>query len=90
MRPGLNVGCKVELITFNGKPVAPRNSTRSENYWLLIGAQGTVVDDVPPRGIKENRVLILFDVALVELGLTSHNEIKNTLWIERNDLRVIK
>lgn len=86
----LVIGSQVELVAFNGKPHARNTSNRSENYWLLIGTQGIVVNDVPIKGIKEDRVLILFDAHLDELGLISHNEITNTLWIERSDLKVIE
>ena len=84
----VTTGNHVELISFNGKLNAPTSVPREDNYWLLIGSTGTVVEEIPKVGIKKDRVLIQFDVSVDQLGLACHNEIPNSLWIKRSDLSV--
>lgn len=78
---------RVELKSFLGtqKPKRERNSY--ENYWILIGEKGQVIErenqDFP------NRVLVLFDTNLDKLKLENHNPIKNTLWILESDLEYL-
>lgn len=76
-----DVGDEVELISFNGKnkPENPDEIERNENFYILIGSLGIV------EKINE-RVLVKFKQNLDELGLVNHNEIKNTLWISKNDI----
>lgn len=73
---------RVRLKSFNGAAVAPPDQDPAENYWLLIGAEGLVVE---PRNQK-GRLLIQFDVSVSSLGLQSHNPVPNTLLILASDL----
>jgi hypothetical protein len=77
----------VKLISFLGKLTAPRNTEARENYWKLIGQHGIVMDDVE---MNNGRVLVLFEVNLDDFGVENHNPIKNSLWIKKTDLGVIK
>ncbi len=77
------------LVSFNRKTAKSINANRCENFLDLVGSSGVVIDNAPPKEINKNRVLVVFDVALKSVGLPSHNEVENSLWIERSDLRVI-
>ncbi len=54
-----------------------------ENYSLLIGRCGVILD----INEKDKQVLILFDESLDDLGLINHNDIKNSLWIYKSDIK---
>ena len=83
-------GIRVELVSFNGELEAAANVDKNENYWLLIGSRGKIVDDLAKAGIQKDRVLVRFDVSIAQLGLESHNEVPNTLWIRRTDLSILE
>jgi hypothetical protein len=76
----------VQLTSFNGTMVAPEPGLAQDNYWQLIGEKGKVIDAKRPLGMNSTRVLVLFDTSLDLKGLHNHNEVKNALWIDKNDL----
>ncbi|RYY03500.1 MAG: hypothetical protein EOO53_06205 [Gammaproteobacteria bacterium] len=80
----LKPGKRVVLKSFNGSLNAPHDTKAEENYWLLIGSKAVVelAKDV-------DRVLLKFDRDLSNLGLASHNEIPNALWILISDLKFV-
>ena len=84
-RENMNVGSKVKLKTFNGRFAAPGKCDPSENYWLLIGTTGTISKSENIRG----RVLVMFDIDPIGLGLYCHNEVPNSLLILPSDLEVL-
>ena len=86
----LETGNRVELVSFNGELEAAANVDKKENYWLLIGNSGKIVDDFAKAAIQKDRVLVRFDVSIERLGLESHNEVPNTLWIKRTNLSILE
>ncbi len=80
-----DVGIKVKLISFKGSLESPDKCDPSENYWLLIGATGTISKMQNARG----RVLVTFNSEVSELGLHCHNQIPNSLLILASDLEVV-
>jgi acetylornithine/N-succinyldiaminopimelate aminotransferase len=86
---------KVKLKTFNRKLHSDGFVEDSEDYWKLIGDIGVVQQDPQEVTIyasfsKEPRVLVKFKKSLESLGLISHNNIKNSLWIMVDDLEIVK
>jgi hypothetical protein len=83
----------VVLETFLGETNPPHPVRDSDNYWKLIGEQGVVAkteaQSKMPKHERGERLLIVFDVDVVSLGLSCHNEIPNSLWIFISDLRRI-
>ena len=77
----------VKLISFLGKSTAPKNTINHENYWKLIGETGIVFDE---NDINNGRILVLFDKNLDDFEVENHNPIKNSLWIKKTDLEVLK
>lgn len=74
----------VRLNSFLGT-LKPGNKVKAnEDFWKLVGTKGKIIDD----GIDNERVLVLFDKNLDDLGLENHNPVKNSLWIKRTDLRI--
>ena len=59
-----------------------------ENYWVLIGKTGKIIESKNEN--FKNRVLVLFDDNLDNLNLFNHNPIKNTLWILTTDLEIVE
>lgn len=87
-------GDKVVLETFNLMSKSNEGVEPSENYWLLLGKTGHVIQSPLESGIyasfsREKRLLIKFDVDLSAFHLSCHNEVENSLWILEADLRVI-
>lgn len=83
-------GRKYKLKRFNGTYEPTSDIEPSENYWRLIGQIGTLIGlnedfDFP----YQNRVLIKFDLDLIQEGLESHNEVPNSIWILKSDLASI-
>lgn len=76
---------RVVLKSFNGVFAAPDECKPSENYWLLVGQRGTVLE---PKN-ERSRVLVRFDVSVESLGLHCHNALENTLLILETDLQFI-
>lgn len=81
----LPVNTRVILKSFNGTSSAPHGCHPEENYWALIGENGTVVE---PRNDK-GRVLVCFDSSVLQLGLHCHNPVPNSLYILPSDLQVL-
>jgi hypothetical protein len=82
----LSLNCRVALRSFNGMPTTPVDCRADENFWMLIGQVGTVVEATNARA----RVLVKFDCAVPELGLACHNPIPNSLYILETDLKRIQ
>ena len=89
MNSELDIGVRVVLKSFNEINATPSNTPSAENYWLLIGDQGTVVEKRSVGNFDARRVLVLFDKSVSDLGLECHNKVPNSLWILVNDLRQI-
>jgi hypothetical protein len=85
----LKVGDRVILLTFNGQSATPDRTPPEDNYWLLIGESAEVIKDEPSKGVAVDRVLVRFYADVEGFGLHCHNEIRNSLWIKRSDLRKI-
>ncbi len=81
----MKIGSKIILKSFNGEKITPKDCDPSENYWLLIGKTGKVVKTIN----SNSRLLIKFDISVLDLGLHCHNEIPNSLYILESDLGVI-
>jgi hypothetical protein len=81
----MQIGQKIKLQTFNGENEPPEDCEPSENYWLLIGKTGTIVD----LKNEQSRVLIQFDEPVNNLGLHCHNSIPNSLLILSKDLEIL-
>ena len=79
-------GARVALQTFLGKTTAPEDCRPANNYWLLLGATGTVI--APPNA--ERRVLVRWDVDVAGRGLACHNPEPNSLLIAESDLVVLR
>ncbi len=84
------VGERVVLKSFDRQRVAPPQARDDENYWRLVGSRGIVASKqrrfvVGNSGCKE-RLLIVFNEDITELGLACHNEQANSLWISIDDL----
>lgn len=84
------IGDVVVLKSFLGLEIAPPHVKARENYWNVIGNSGTVVGDETkfkmPRHERGERVLVKFNQDLKGIGLESHNEVENSLWIFVSDL----
>jgi hypothetical protein len=83
---------RVMLKTFNG--CLSGYGKKNDNYYRLIGEKGTILQSPSEKSIfasfsDEKKVLVRFDVDVLDLGLSCHNEVKNSLWILVNDLMKI-
>jgi len=95
MRKQIKIGSKVILKSFNGTTSPDENTHSHENYWKLIDSIGTVVqgpdrDESNINLYKEKRVLVKFDLIVKSLGLECHNNVENSLWINIDDLEILK
>lgn len=79
---------RVKLKSFLGTNSNNSNLDETENYWVLIGKTGKVIEAKNEN--FEKKVLVLFDDNLDNLNLFNHNLIKNSLWILTTDLEIIK
>lgn len=79
-------GARVALQTFLGTTYAPKDCRPTDNYWLLLGATGTVL--TPPNA--EKRVLVRWDVDVTGHGLACHNPEPNSLLIAEADLVALR
>lgn len=75
----------VRLKTFHGTLISPDNVSEKENYWILIGEKGMVIDYTT---YNPEKVLVLFDKNLDDFNVENHNPIKNTLYIDQKDLEL--
>lgn len=75
----------VKLKTFHGTLTSPNKVDEKEDYWVLIGEKGVVLDyaDFNPE-----KVLVLFEKNLDDFNVENHNPIKNTLYIDKIDLEL--
>jgi len=79
------MGLRVRLRTFNGT-ISPQAGCRAaENYWMLIGEEGEVIEPPNERG----RVCVRFDKSMAGLGLHSHNVVPDSLFILASDLEPV-
>ncbi len=78
---------KVKLKSFLGKKSNNNKLDERENYWILIGKYGEIIE-TNNENFKE-RVLVLFDDNLDSLNLFNHNPLKNSLWILITDLEFL-
>lgn len=90
----MNLGDKVKLVTFNGKAHSIKGVRPEEDYWKLLGYTGTIQQDPKELSInasfsKQKRVLVNFDTGLQSIGLITHNNLANSLWILESDLEAI-
>ncbi|MFC5271644.1 hypothetical protein [Adhaeribacter terreus] len=76
-------GTSVILNSFLGTSEPEVDLNCNENYWLLIGKKGKIIDY---HASYQDRVLVLFNNNLDDYGLENHNPIKNSLWIKKADL----
>ena len=85
--------CRVPIKTFNGTSVAPKDIEQRENFWVLIGKAGTIIDDKLSGDFFSHdglpRMLVRFDGDLDDFGLENHNRSINGLWIKTTDLKPI-
>lgn len=81
-------GSRVLLESFCGQKQTTAATRPNENYWLLVGERGTVVESPngPYTGGGETRVLVQFDKSVKSLGLECHNSVENALWVLVSDL----
>lgn len=91
----MEVGSKIEMISFNGLTEAPSDCVPDENFWKLISEKGTVVQDSSESDLyasfsKDKRVCVVFDSDLNSFGLVNHNGVPNSLWILVSDLKVVE
>ena len=89
------LGTKVKLKSFNGTMKPEKDCSPSENYWILIGCKGEIVQDPKQKDPYANfsnklRLLVKFENNVVSLGLECHNNIENSLWILESDLEEMK
>ena len=86
-------GERVILESFEGKLSSPVGCREDENFWILISKMGTVQEAILPISVasylKQPAVLVKFDNSLSELGLVSHNDVENSIWIRVSDLKTI-
>ena len=83
----MSTNTKVKLKSFLGTQKSNKKISDDENYWLLIGKKGEIIER---NNLNfANRILILFDDNLDEMNLVNHNPIKNSLWILESDLEFL-
>lgn len=88
---GMN-GRKVLLATFLGSKHPPDDVRPSEDYWRLIGTNGTIVLEESQTSMARHqrglRVLVQFPGSITDMGLACHNEVPDSLWIFVSDLEI--
>ena len=81
-------GQKYKLKAFNNTVKPKSKCSPNENYWLLIGQQGTLINFADELNFPyTDRVLLQFDNNVIEMGLECHNSEPNSLWILTSDLK---
>ena len=81
----MRVGARVKLKTFNGSVLCADTLEPSENYWLLVGAVGTISKTENSRG----RVLVVFEIEVKQPGLTLPQRNTQQPLILPSDLEVL-
>ena len=76
------------MKSFLGLKKSNKEISHDENYWILIGEKGKIIEENNKYFI--GRVLVLFDKNLDKLNLQNHNSVKNSLWILETDLEFEK
>ena len=80
-------GRKYKLVSFNGTTNPDDDCSSNENYWILIGQSGKLINFSTELNFgNDKRVLIRFDQNLENQGLECHNPALNALWILKTDL----
>lgn len=79
----MKIGDEIILKSFNGKQIKPKKVYENENYWLLIGQKGRILED------NGDRFVVLFYCNNDSYGLENHNPIKNSLFILKSDLKIL-
>ena len=74
---------RVRLVKFCGTLQSPNDCDERENYWKLIGAKGTVCQDLG------DRALVVFDESIKSLGLECHNPVPDSLFLAKSDLEFL-
>ena len=75
----MRINTNVRMKSFLGLKKPNEEISDDENYWILIGEKGKIIEE--NNEIFPGRVLILFEKNLDKLNLQNHNPIKNSLWI---------
>jgi hypothetical protein len=78
----ITMNTPVKLKTFLGKTFSKEDENTMDDYWKLIGLNGTVIDE------DNGKVLVKFKNNIDDYNVSNHNPIKNTLWINKYDLEI--
>jgi hypothetical protein len=89
VRDKRSVGQKIMIKSFNGSFSGPEDVKQNENYWILIGRYGIVVQTIADVGVAKDRVLVKLNNNVKALGLECHNKIENSLWIRLSELEFL-
>lgn len=81
----LALNTRVILRSFNGTAIPPESCHPGENYWMLIGGRGSIVEPLNQNG----RFLVKFDSSVADQGLHCHNPVPNSLYILATDLEAM-
>jgi hypothetical protein len=81
----LAINTRVVLRSFNGAVFSPEGCHPGENYWVLIGEKGSIVEPLNEKG----RFLVKFDNSLANQLLHCHNPAPNSLYVLATDLEEI-
>lgn len=76
---------KIILKSYKNDTIAPAGCDPSENYWLLIGKTGKIINKEKNNPI----VLIELDEPILELGLKCNGETSNSIYVNEYDLNLI-
>jgi hypothetical protein len=92
MDADIRIDARVVLNTFLGT-AQPASPPKRDNYWRLVGGQGTIVDaddaHAGGRHAHGRRVLVRFDAGIAAAGLDCHNPVPDSLWIFVQDLGAV-
>ena len=80
----MRINTNVTIKSFLGLQKPNEEISDDENYWILIGEKGKVIEENNKN--FSGKVLVLFDKNLDKFNLQNHNPTKNSLWILESDL----
>jgi len=83
---------RVTIKSFMGTKKPDTDIENEFNYWRLIGLKGVVIDHRDKHPFYKNKgeqLLIQFDKDIKKLGLHTHNDIPNSLWVFKSDTKEI-
>ena len=84
------INSEVVLLSFLGLKKTPGDVRDGDDYWRLIGKKSVILmgeeDAGVIRHVRGERVLVKFFDDIHALGLNSHNNLENSLWIFISDL----